>query len=143
MAGPVADAGWELFPHDADMGVRGFGETPEAAFEQAALALTAAITDVAIAETDEVAVTCEAPDIELLFAEWLNAVIYEMATREMLFSRYSVSIKGLRLEGKLWGEAVDQARHKPGCEPKGATYTELHVAREPDGRWSAQCIIDV
>ena len=36
---------WEHFPHQADVGVRGLGETLEQAFEQAALAMTAAITD--------------------------------------------------------------------------------------------------
>jgi len=35
---------WEHFPHEADIGVRGFGATPAEAFEQAALALTAAVT---------------------------------------------------------------------------------------------------
>ena len=32
---------WEHFPHRADMGVRGWGRTPEEAFGSAALALTA------------------------------------------------------------------------------------------------------
>jgi tRNA nucleotidyltransferase (CCA-adding enzyme) len=35
----------ELFPHGADVGVRGIGPTSDAAFEQAALALTSAVTD--------------------------------------------------------------------------------------------------
>ena len=45
-AGPavMSRTGWEHFPHDADVGVRGFGPTPAAAFEQGALALTAAVT---------------------------------------------------------------------------------------------------
>ena len=33
--------GWEHFAHGSDIGVRGFGPSMEAAFEQAALALTA------------------------------------------------------------------------------------------------------
>ena len=37
---------------------------------------------------------CEAPDLELLFVEWLNAIIYEMAVRKMLFGRFSVRIEG-------------------------------------------------
>ena len=135
--------GWDLFPHDADLGVRGHGPTLEAAFVQAALGLTAAITDKPIEPAGEVTVICTAPDRELLFAEWLNAVIYEMATRDMLFARYAVTIEGNSLKGRLWGEPVDQARHQPGCEPKGATYTELHVAEAPDGSWSAQCVVDV
>jgi len=36
---------WEHFPHEADIGVRGRGSSPSAAFEQAALALTAIITN--------------------------------------------------------------------------------------------------
>jgi len=35
----------ELFPHGADIGVRGVGPTRASAFEQAALALTSAITN--------------------------------------------------------------------------------------------------
>jgi tRNA nucleotidyltransferase (CCA-adding enzyme) len=35
------------------------------------------------------------------------------------------------------------ARHAPACEPKGATYTALKVARDADGAWSAACIVDV
>ena len=73
---------------------------------------------------------CEAPDLELLFVEWLNAIIYEMAVRNMLFGRFAVRIEGTRLEGTLWGEPVDVERHAPACEPKGATYTALKVAKD-------------
>jgi SHS2 domain-containing protein len=136
-------AGWELFPHDADVGVRGWGDTPAQAFEQAAHALTAIVTDAEVAAATPVQVACEAPDIELLLGEWLNAVIYEMAVRTVLFGRFDVTIAGTHLEATLWGEAVDRDRHAPACEPKGATYTALRVAPGPDGRWSASCVIDV
>jgi SHS2 domain-containing protein len=136
-------ARWEHFPHDADVGVRGYGLTPAQAFEQAACALTAVITHAEVKPETAVQVRCEAPDLELLFVEWLNAIVYEMAVRKMLFSRFSVRIDGTRLEGTMWGEPVDVVRHAPACEPKGATYTALRVAREPDGTWSAACIVDV
>ena len=87
--------------------------------------------------------SCEAPDLELLFVEWLNAIIYEMAVRGMLFGRFAVRIEGTRLAGTLWGEPVDVARHAPACEPKGATYTALKVAADDKGLWSAACIVDV
>ena len=54
-----------------------------------------------------------------------------------------VRIEDHRLEGTLWGEPVDVERHAPACEPKGATYTALKVAKDTDGRWSAACIVDV
>jgi len=135
--------GWEHFSHDADVGVRGIGRTPEEAFEQAAVGLTAAVTDAPIAKQTLVEVGCQAPDLELLFVEWLNAVIYEMAVRDMLFGAFSVRIAADRLYGKLWGEAVDVARHAPACEPKGATYTALKVEPLANGLWSARCVIDV
>lgn len=135
---------WEHFEHMADIGVRGRGATREQAFEQAALAMTAVITDPAlVAPTDAVALDCEAPDGELLLAEWLNALVYEMATRRMLFTRFEVRIDGRQLHARAWGEPLDVARHGPAVEVKGATYTALRVAQEAGGEWVAQCVVDV
>jgi protein archease len=136
-------ARWEHFPHSADVGIRGYGATPSEAFEQAALALTGIVTDADIEPRTLVEVVCEAPDLEVLFVEWLNAIIYEMSVRNMIFGRFKVTLTDTGLRGSLWGETVDQAKHAPACEPKGATYTALRVAQEPDGTWSAACIIDV
>jgi tRNA nucleotidyltransferase (CCA-adding enzyme) len=86
---------------------------------------------------------CRGTDPELLFVDWLDAVIYQMAVKHMLFGRYNVRISGSDLAGTLWGERVDVARHAPACEPKGATLTALKVGRNPDGSWEAGCIIDV
>ena len=125
------------------MGVRGFGGTEAEAFEQAALALTATVTDLATVEPRErVTIECEAPDRELLFAEWLNGLIYEMSTRKMLFSRFEVTITGERLHAEAWGERANPQKHHPAVEIKGATYTALRVARE-NGEWVAQTVVDV
>ena len=135
---------WEHFPHQADIGVRGIGSTKEAAFENAAHALTAVITDPAsVAPTQTVPIVCEAPDDELLLVEWLNSLVYEMATRRMLFSRFTVRFNDHSLNATACGEPVEVARHQPAVEVKGATYTVLSVKREEDGRWIAQCVVDV
>jgi len=137
-------ASWEHFPHQADIGVRGFGATLGQAFEQAAMALTAVITDPAsVAPREMIRLSCEAPDAELLLVDWLNTLIYEMATRNMLFSRFEVQLDGNRLTAQAWGEALEVACHHPAVEVKGATYTALKVAQQQDGSWLAQCIVDV
>jgi SHS2 domain-containing protein len=134
---------WEHFEHGADVGVRGFGATKAEAFEQAALALTAAVCEPAqVRPLERVALACEAPDDELLLAEWLNALVYEMSTRRMLFSRFAVRLEGTRLEAEAWGEPVDAVRHRPAVEVKGATYTMLRVAPDAGG-WLAQTVVDV
>lgn len=128
----------------ADVGVRGLGATREQAFEQAALAMTAVIADPGgVVAREPVDIECEAPDEELLLAEWLNALVYEMSTRKMLFSRFVVRFGGTRLAGEAWGERVDPNRHHPAVEVKGATYTELKVSQLQDGTWVAQCVVDV
>lgn len=135
---------WEHFPHDADIGVRGSGASKEEAFEQAVVALTAVVADLhTVVPTEVVEVSCDAPDDELLFVDWLNALVFEMATRRMLFSRFEVHISGQHLHAIIWGEAIDLARHQPAVEVKGATYTALSVTPDESGTWRAQCVVDV
>jgi tRNA nucleotidyltransferase (CCA-adding enzyme) len=135
---------WEHFEHGADIGVRGIGPTLGAAFEQAALALTGAITDPALVDPAEpIPIACEAPSIDILLVDWLNALVYEMATRRMLFARFAVTIDDGRLEATAWGERVDPRRHEPAVEVKGATHTALSVARDAQGTWTAECVVDV
>ena len=91
-----------------------------------------------------VTVTCESSELDDLFFDWIDAIVFEMSTRHMLFGRFDVEIEGPHLEGRLWGERVDRKRHEPAVEIKGPTYTELHVLRDvATGLWSAQCVVDV
>ena len=137
-------AGWEHFPHGADIGVRGTGKTLAEAFANAALALTAVITEPdSVAAETAVAINCTAPDSELLLVDWLNAVIYEMATRHMLFSRFDVAISNHNLTATVFGEPVARDRHRPAVEVKGATLTSLAVRQLADNAYSAECVVDV
>jgi SHS2 domain-containing protein len=137
-------ASWEHFSHGSDIGVRGTGNSVEEAFEQAAIALTAVVADVATIEQREtIEVQCDAPDLELLLVSWLNVVIYEMAVRRMLFCKFRIVLAGCSLTGTLGGEKVDPERHQVAVEAKGATVTALRVTCDQNGQWLAQCVIDV
>ena len=138
------DNSWEHFPHDADIGVRGYGPDVATAFENAARAMTAVMLDPAEVRSNQmVRITCEAPDQEFLLVDWLNALIFEMSTRKMIFGEFNVSLENGRLEAEAKGEAIDVERHAPAVEIKGATFTELKVTQIEDGRWLTQCVIDV
>jgi SHS2 domain-containing protein len=135
---------WEHFPHEADMGIRGKGTTKSQAFEQAALALTAIVTDPQLVTPKmEIRFSCEAPDDELLLIDWLNALIYEMACGHRIFSRFEVTIQDHQLEATAGGEIIDRKKHEPAVEIKGATYTELSVRHIEGMGWVAQCVVDV
>lgn len=135
---------WQHFGHAADIGVRGLGASPAAAFEQAALALMAVIVEPGrVAARDAVAIACEAADIESLLVGWLNALVYQMAVRHLLFARFDVTIEGLQLRATAAGEPLSIERHQPAVEVKGATFTALRVAQREDGMWLAQTVVDV
>jgi SHS2 domain-containing protein len=135
---------WQHLEHGADIGVRGYGASLAQAFEQTALAMSGIVTDLDKIDSAEVIdVECEAPEFDLLLVDWLNEIIYQMATRNMLFGRFEVRIEGHRLSARLHGERVDPQKHQPAVEIKGATFTELEVSQNDAGDWMAQCVVDV
>jgi SHS2 domain-containing protein len=128
----MASTRWEHFAHEADMGIRGIGASKEEAFEQAALALTAVIVDPQELTAEEVVeVTCEAPDDELLLVDWLNALVYQMATRRLFFCRFEVHIDGHRLHAQAWGEPIEVARHRGSVSRGPRPWRAMTSGSEP------------
>ena len=100
---------WSHFAHDADIGVIGIGPSKSEAFRQGALALTGVVTDPGrVNPRERVAIACEAPNDEFLFVEWLNALIYEMAVRGMLFGDFAVEIEGATLRADDESNDIDE-----------------------------------
>lgn len=141
---PPGTPAWEHFEHMADIGVRGYGETLEEAFAQAAVALSAIVTEPDLIRAEQAEeFRCAGNDTEFLLLDWLNALIFAMSTRHLLFGRFDVRIAEDGLQATAWGEPIDRQRHHPAVEPKGATLTELKVYHDDHGRWVAQDVIDV
>lgn len=135
---------WEHYSHPSDIGIRGIGPTREDAFAQAALALTAVLTDPANVERAAVVeISCQADDDELLFYDWLSSLLYEMATRGMLFGAFELEAVEGGLKATAWGEPVDVEKHQPTVEVKAATFADLKASQDDQGTWVAQCIVDV
>lgn len=134
---------WEHFSHQADIGIKASADTLPGAFEQAAVGLTAIVTEPGnVEQTESIQIECLAKNSELLLVDWLNSIIYEMAVRKMLFGRFEVLIENLKLVAKIWGEKIDSQKHTPVVEPKAVTYNQLSVKNE-NGKWIVQCVIDV
>jgi SHS2 domain-containing protein len=134
---------YETFEHGADIGIRGFGQTEAEAFENTAMALYSVMVNILPLEPKEKrTVMVSAPDHELLLVEWLNRLLSLSDIEHMVFSKFNVTIEGTSLTGAAWGETLDRQRHEPNVEIKGATYHMLKVM-EADGRFVAQCVVDV
>ena len=134
---------YETFDHKADIGVRGFGKTIEASFEQTAKAMFNVMVEIHAVESKEgVDIKCQAEDKELLLVEWLNALLAEADVNEMVFCDFHVNLRDNTIDGLAKGEKLIIEKHKPKTEVKGATYSNLRVY-EQSGKWISQCIIDV
>jgi len=137
---------YELLEHEADIGIRGYGNTIEEAFENGAKAMFSIMIDLETVESEKnMEIKCEAPDIEALFVEWLNELLTKKDIEEMSFSRFKVKIYKddiYKLEGTASGEKFDQKKHKAKLEVKGATYSGLKIGKK-DEKIFIQCIVDV
>lgn len=134
---------FETFEHKADMGIRGYGQTVEEAFENGAKALFSIMVDVGSVEGKERRdIHCSADDLETLFVEWLNVLLSVADSEGLVFSGFDVKIDGGSLTGWALGEGLKYEKHKPVVEVKAATYHMLRVEKTKDG-YVAQCVVDV
>lgn len=132
---------YDYFEHDADVGIIGRGETLEAAFESAAQAMFAILSETPPEPLEQVSFEFEEEDIELAFVRWLNLLVAHAQSAHLLLGRFQLKRDGVYWLGKAWG-APWQAKMERGVEVKGATLTMLSVTEKAEG-WEARCIVDV
>jgi SHS2 domain-containing protein len=132
----------------SDALVESYGLTLEEAFGNAALAMTAVMTDLrrlsdrGIVRTAKV----EGFDLESLLYNWLEAVLVRKDTDHELFRRYQVRIvkSGRRytLDGVMRGGVVSPRRGAIKRDVKAVTYHEMSITRK-DGSYSLRFLLDL
>jgi SHS2 domain-containing protein len=139
---------YEYLDHQADLGIRGIGATPEEALSEGAQAMLAAIADVhAVQEQQQFVQHCSAPDIPSLFVEWLNELLYQREVNGVLFAsarvvRLTQDKLGWHLEAVAKGEGLDPDRHEIYTEVKAATYSGL-AYHSQGSQHIVQCVVDL
>ena len=132
----------EYFEHGADIGIIGRGPTIEAAFEAAARATFAIMTEIGhVRELDAITVEFEEADEELALVQWLNLLLGSSRGRRLVFARFWIERDGVRWRGGAVGEPWRPELER-GVEVKGATLTMLSVTHVGEV-WEARCVVDV
>ncbi len=138
--------GFAYLDHTADLAVRAWAETPGGVFAQAALALVGAMVNVErVRALRSRRFSLQASTVDLLLVEWLSALLAEMDTSGLIFSRFDVEMAddgGPSLRAEAWGEPLDPMRHEARTEVKGISLLGLHVWAE-NGGWRAEYVADV
>lgn len=135
---------FQFLPHTADVAALVRGESLQELFANGALALFTILTDPSqVRDTVSVQVDIEAPELESLFVDWLNELLFLFECEGMLYSRLEVrELTEGRLRGEVWGEKLDRSRHRVKAGVKAVTYHDLEVGRA-GGEWMAKVVFDV
>ncbi len=139
--------GYEWLDHTADMGLRGIGDSLEEAFCEAARGMFAMMVDLStVAGEKRVQVVCRARSRQALLVAWLAELLAQKDLTGSVFASFLVEITvgrhGWQLSGWCEGDDIDPVRHRLGTEVKGISLAGLRVALV-NGRWLAECIVDV
>ena len=136
--------GFNYFEVAADVGLRGWGVTLEAAFRQTGLGLFALMVEPgSVAERESREVRAQGETRETLLVNWLNDCLYVHDVEGFVARRIDLPVfEEHRLHSVLWGEDVDPKRHRLGTLVKAATYHQLSISQAHDG-WEIRVILDI
>jgi SHS2 domain-containing protein len=135
---------YEQFPHTADVGVRVFGKDLKELFENAAFAMFDIIADLEGMSGDTVEeFDLRASDDEELLVAWLDELLYNFYTKQLIFFKFRVDeLGGGKLRATAFGRPVGANRNRLKTEVKAATYHDLEI-RKSAGGYSVEIILDV
>jgi len=133
--------------HPSDIGFRAYGRNLAEAFENAALALFEVMVDTKKVEPrEEVRVELKAEDEGALLYDWLDRLIYFHDSKNMVMSKFRVTISrikgGFRLDAQAWGERFDPKKHPERTAVKAMTYHMMEIKQEKN-RCSVQAVVDI
>jgi SHS2 domain-containing protein len=133
-------AGHELLEHTADVGVRAYGVTLEALFEQASVGLAEVLGAWRPGPGVPEPLAVEAGDLGGLLVDWLNEVVYLQEVRGTSLA----AVKLERIGDGLAAGSVTLGGQPPsgGIYVKAVTYHQLRVERQTGG-WVAEVYLDV
>ena len=134
----------ETFDHTADVGLAARADSPEELLE----ALAGCMCDLVcprqnVAPDSKRTIAVEAPDLEALTVDFLEAVLGVIQIDR--FAVASVKVTGVTQTSaatEISGDDLDPHRHEILTEIKAVTYHELEVVQR-DGQWTARVILDL
>ena len=134
---------YELIEHTADIGIRVKAADLKGLFETAALAMFDIMAETKNQEAAKKAINIKlkADDLEELFIDWLNELLSQSATKELIFSDLKITkLEKNNLEAIASGK--DIKNYRINSEIKAATYHQLKLQQLKSG-WQAEVILDV
>jgi SHS2 domain-containing protein len=129
----------------ADSAFEAEAEGLEDLFRTCAMALFDVMADTSTIEPESKEdVELAGDNLEELLFDWLAELIYLKDSKSMLFGRFEIKIEqadGFKLTASVWGESIDQKKHRVRVDVKAVTYHLLEV-KQVDDKWIARVVLD-
>ena len=132
----------------ADVAFRVRGRDPAELFSAGARAVISIMLQnpETIRQDTEIVIECEAPELDLLYYDFLSEFIFYKDSGRLLLVPETVAIEtapgGYRLSCRARGEPIDRNRHIFKVDIKAITLHRLQVSNENDA-WQATAVADV
>jgi len=134
---------WDHFDDTRGAGVVGVGATLASAFGEAGRAITALVTDLAdVTPREDIEIKVRGRSREELLSGWMDAVIREMDSRQMLFADFEVFVGDGEVVARVQGERLDPDRHHPAVLPR-RILGPAKLERAEEDTWIARGVVEV
>ena len=133
---------YEFLEHTADVKFRAYGLTLEEAFANIILAFSEFVSRGSeIKPRKGKVVNVSGNDRESLLYNFIDELIYLLDAGKFVVVRGEVFFRGNNLRAELFG---DDASNYSGLEHvKAATYAEMKIEQDVNGKWTVQVVMDV
>ena len=134
---------YEFFDVTADIGIIGYGNTLNEAFENAGLAMFNVITDTGdVSPSKEISFEITSEDYVSLLYDYLEELLFYHEIEFMLFCEFHVQIdENFHLAATIRGEEIDWDKHERKTEVKAITFHMMDV--DLTGPVKVQAILDL
>lgn len=139
---------YEFLDHTADVQIHAWGLNLKETFENAAIAMTAYITDInTIQTTTKETIDVRANDLNGLLFRFLDEVLFLFNAEPFLLSK-KVRITSMNtdtsyaIQAECFGEPFSLEKHPQGTEIKAITYSAMKIV-ETEGQCDIYFIVDI
>lgn len=140
---------YEFLDHTADVQIHAWGDDLREAFENAAVAMTAYITDITKIEVvKKESVEVEADDLSGLLYRFLDEVLYLFNAEPYLLSKrvrileFKTDADEFKIRAECYGDTFSLDKHCQGTEIKAITYSAMRITDKP-GLHEVYFIVDI
>ena len=139
--------GFKLFDHTADIGVQANGSELSDIFEQTARSMYTIIFHNEVPPIEPIGefdIELTSSDLEQLFVDWLNEILFIFSTEQIAICEYNIDIDSdnFQLKARIKGKTLTEDELTETTEIKAVTFHMLEI-KKINSIWNSKVIFDI